>query len=93
MHNSIFQILEKNALAGGNKVVEPVRNEAMFWHGIWMDNGRPHQDIIADIRRRTRAKYKHDVKTLNREQDTHISINKNWLLRFNHKINVNFGKK
>jgi hypothetical protein len=70
---SVFQILEKKALAGWNEVVEPVRNEAMFWHGIWMDNGRPRQGIIADIRRRTRAKYKHAVKALKREQDTQIS--------------------
>jgi len=34
---SVFQILEKKALAGWNEVVEPVRNEATFWHGIWMD--------------------------------------------------------
>jgi len=61
---SVFQILEKKTVAGWNEVVEPVRNKAMFWHGIWMDNGRPHQGIIADIRRRTRTKYKHAVKAL-----------------------------
>jgi len=87
----MFQILEKKkALAGWNEEVEPVRNEAMFWHGIWLDKGKPHQGIIADIRRRTRAKYKHAVRALKRQQETQIS-KKHWLLRFNHKINTNFG--
>jgi len=42
--------------------------DVLAWH--WMDNEQPRQGIIAGIRRRTIAKYKHAVKALKREQDT-----------------------
>ena len=57
----------------------------------WIMDDHRAQGIIADIRRRTRTKYKHAVKALKREQDTQKS--KKWLPRFNHKINMIFGKK
>jgi hypothetical protein len=63
----------KKVIAGWNEVAEPVRNEAMFWHGIWLDNGRPKHGIVADIRRRTRAKYKQVVKALKRDQGEQMS--------------------
>ena len=40
----------------------------MFWHRLWVDNGRPRQGIVADIRRRTHANYKRAVKKLKSEQ-------------------------
>ena len=64
---------KKRVIAGWNEVAEPMRNEAIFWHGIWIDNGRPKHGLVADIRRRTRAKYKLTVKKLKRDQTNSIS--------------------
>ena len=33
-----------------------------FWHRSWLDNGCPHHDLMADIKRKTHAKYNHTVK-------------------------------
>ena len=29
----------------------------MFWHNIWVENGRPRNGIVADLRRKRRAQY------------------------------------
>ncbi len=47
----------------------------MFWHHLWIDNGRPRHGLIADIRRRTRAGYKRAVKLVKRNQSD-IKIDK-----------------
>ena len=39
------------------EIVQPCRENAIFWHNIWCDNGRPHEGLIANIRRSTRALY------------------------------------
>ena len=34
----------------------------MFWHWIWIENGRSRLGHVADIMRRTRAKYHYTVR-------------------------------
>lgn len=58
----------KRVIAGWKDHAEPVRNEAIFWHNLWVECGRPINGVVADIRRRTRAKYKQVVKYLKRCQ-------------------------
>jgi len=64
----------KKGLAGWNDVAQPLRDEAMFWHNMWVSCGRPNDGVVVDIRRRTRAKYKQMVKQLKRDQ---INISRN----------------
>ena len=34
----------------------------MLWHNVWLECGRPRDDFIADIMRRTRAAYHYAVR-------------------------------
>ena len=42
---------------GWNEYVEHHFRTSLFWHKLWVDNGRPADGIIASIRRTTRALY------------------------------------
>ncbi len=57
----------KTAIPDWNDVAEPVRENALFWHWLWNECGRPHNGAVADIMRRTRAKYHYSVRKLRRE--------------------------
>ena len=63
----------KKGLAGWRDNAKPARDEAIFWHKLWIENDRPRNGYIADIRRRTRVKYKHIVRMLKREQNNFVS--------------------
>jgi hypothetical protein len=43
--------------------IQPYKNTATFWHNIWMDMGRPHDGMVAQIRRTTLAKYHQAIRT------------------------------
>ena len=75
----------KKGIAGWNDHAEPSRNEAIFWHRLWVDNGRPSQGHIADIRRRTRYNYKRIVKSLKNNQNKIISDRMAQSLQSKHK--------
>ncbi len=47
---------------GWNDNVQSYFNASPFWHNIWVDNGRPHMGVVADLRHKTRAKYHHVCK-------------------------------
>jgi hypothetical protein len=44
-------------IPGWNEHVVPFKEQAILWHNLWQDNGRPRYGHIADIRRSTRARY------------------------------------
>ena len=48
---------ETGRLPGWSEEVEPVQQKSMFWHGIWVDCGRPRTGQAADCMRRTRPAY------------------------------------
>ena len=75
----------KKGLAGWRDNAKPARDEAIFWHKLWIENGRPRNGYIADIRRRTRAKYKHIVRMLKREQNNFVSSKMGQSLQANNK--------
>ena len=43
-------------------------DRAKFWHYIWKENGRKRQGFIADIRRKTRARYHLAIRKVKKEQ-------------------------
>ena len=59
-------ITKKNRknLPGWNKFVRPEKEKALFWRSIWINNGSPRQGYVADIMRRTRAKYHYAIKRI-----------------------------
>jgi len=42
----------KPKIAGWNDIVKPYKEQSVFWHRIWQDNGCPRHGIIYDIKRR-----------------------------------------
>ena len=47
----------RRCLPGWTEFVQPHRERAMFWHGIWKANGSPRHGLLASIRRTTRTQY------------------------------------
>ncbi len=47
---------------GWKDYVQSYINASLFWHNMWVDNGRPHVGVVADLRRKTRDKYHHVCK-------------------------------
>ena len=42
--------------------------QSVFWHNIWKDCGEPHSGVVADIMRKTRARYHAAVRQACRNQ-------------------------
>ena len=55
-------------LACWNSDVKPFRENALFWHSIWVDCGRPPAGSLAMVMRSTRARYHRAVRVLKRNQ-------------------------
>ena len=47
---------------GWNEHVESLKQQALFWHFLWKSNKRPREGIIAEIRRKTRARYHQAIR-------------------------------
>ena len=47
---------------GWNKFVRPEKEKAILWQKIWISNGSPRHGYVADIMRRTRAKYHYVIR-------------------------------
>lgn len=55
--------------AGWATKVQPYKDTALFWHHIWNEMDRPHNGVVAQIRRRTRAAYHGAIRSAIREED------------------------
>jgi len=42
---------------------------SLFWHNLWTDCGRPHQGLVADIMRKTRARYHRAMRYVKKNKD------------------------
>ena len=52
--------------------VEPLRQKSLFWHGIWVDCGRPRNGAVADCMRRSQASYHYALRQVRRNEDSVI---------------------
>ncbi len=41
------------SIPGWNDEAKPLREKALFWHQVWVDNGKPRNGLVADIMRRS----------------------------------------
>ena len=55
---------KNNKLPGWNEFVKREKVTALFWRSIWINNGSPRQGYVADIMRRTRAKYHYAIRRI-----------------------------
>lgn len=61
--------LGRRRIYNWNAKVKRKRQTAMFWHRLWLDNDKPTNGIVFDIRRKTRRDYHEAVKLVLREQE------------------------
>jgi len=69
------QTSKKNVIPLWTPLVKPLREQAMFWQGIWKSCGSPTTGTVALIRRRTRSRYHRMIRHLkNNEQLARFSV-------------------
>ncbi len=49
--------------------VDKLMKESLYWHRCWKAQGSPHLDDIVQIRKITRARYHHAIKTVKMKED------------------------
>ena len=49
---------------GWNEFVKPEKEKTFMWRKIWIHNGSPRHGHVADIMRRTRAKYHYVIRRI-----------------------------
>ena len=60
---------ETGRIPGWSEEVEPLRQKSLFWHGIWIDCGRPRNGPVADCMRRTRATYHYAIHCVRKQEE------------------------
>ena len=55
--------------AGWSEHVGAQKADAIFWHRLWVENGRPENGMVRDIMVRTRREYKRRARWVCRNQD------------------------
>ena len=76
---------------GWNEFVENHFRNALFWYKLWVENGRPPDGILADIRRSTRARYHQARKKILKEKD--IISSSNLIRSLNNESSKDFWTK
>ena len=61
---------ETGRIPGWSEEVEPLRQKSLFWHGIWIDCGRPKNGPVADCMRRTRAAYHYAIRCVRKQEES-----------------------
>ena len=56
-------------IPGWNDRVKIHQETSLFWHDIWIQNGKPKNGIVANIMRSTRAKYHYAIRMAIRDSD------------------------
>ena len=49
---------------GWNEFVKPFQSEALDWHSVWINSGRPQSSFVYDMRRSTRKAYHEKVDSV-----------------------------
>jgi len=44
-------------LVSESEFVAPLRDESIYWHNMWVECGRSQEGVVADIMRKTKARY------------------------------------
>ena len=53
--------------------MQPLRDESLFWHNLWLECDRPKTGAVAYCMRRTHAAYHYAIRKVKREEDKIIN--------------------
>ena len=53
---------KQKVIPGWNDYVQPFLDKSLFWHDIWVQNGRPRNGELARVMRASRARYHYAIK-------------------------------
>ena len=56
-------------VAGWNVSARLLKRQASFWHQLWVDCGSPSAGVIAEIKKKTKQRYKAETRRLKRRQN------------------------
>jgi len=65
---STIQRGSRGNVPGWMEFVAPFREKSIFWHNLWVQQGRPHDGIVANIMRTTRARYHAAIQRVRRNE-------------------------
>jgi len=66
---------ERGHVPGWHEDVEPKKSQSVFWHGIWVDCGRPRSGYVANIMRKTRSAYHYAIRNAKKNMKVIKSVN------------------
>ena len=56
-------------VAGWNDSARLLKRQASFWHQLWVDCGSPSAGVTAEIKKKTKQRYKAETRRLKRQQN------------------------
>ena len=56
-------------IPGWTEYVEPLREEALWWHHHWQNCGKPHHGDVAEMHRITRARYHRAIRQIVKDSE------------------------
>jgi len=59
---------KSGCIPGWTEFVAPLRAQSIFWHNLWLDCGKTHTGYVADIMRKTRARYHAGIRDVRRNE-------------------------
>ena len=59
---------KSHKIPGWTEAVQIHKETALFWRSIWLCNNSPRQGVVADIMRKTRAKYHYSIRQVKNKE-------------------------
>lgn len=61
----------KRRVAGWNELVAPQKQESILWHRVWLENNKPRQGWIYELKRKSKMEYKLASRRILKNQREH----------------------
>lgn len=67
--NQCIPVKRKKSKAGWSDIVAPYKEKSIFWHNMWVENGKPRTGVVSDIMLKAKLEYKRISRWVIRNQD------------------------
>ena len=59
-------------MPGWNDAAKGLKDKANFWYRVWLEAGSPSAGVLAVIKKKSKSRYKYEVRRLKRRRE-HIA--------------------